>query len=72
MIFTHWSIVFPVLIFFLDIIYQVWLIIKSIDNMYNGWYALGIISEVIGIALLISYFFMTIKNRNCFKKYFLS
>lgn len=63
-IFRNRVIFFPVLIFSSDIIYQLWLIIKSVHNMYNGWYVSGIIAEIFGITLMISYFFMARRKRN--------
>lgn len=57
MIFTRWGIVFPVLIFTSDIIFQLLFVIQSVDNSHNNWYILGIIAEAVGIVLMFLYFF---------------
>lgn len=63
MIFTKWGIIFPTAIFFTDIFYQLSLIIKATDNIHNGWYIFGIILEIIGILLMITYFIKASKKQ---------
>lgn len=56
MFFTRFGIMFPTFLFSSDIIYQLYRIMKTTDNIPNYWYILGIIAELIAVFLMIIYF----------------
>ncbi len=52
MIFTRWAVLIPITILSIDVIYQLYLTINTCDYML----ILGIIAEIVGIALMTVYF----------------